>query len=811
MLQELLSEVLKVLVKLREDFILACGKEGSDSSNGTIEYACIVRSGVSTFMEIGKFAAVNGRDWVGMLNITWKGVIALLQTVNGKDIMSKLLDIHEIIRVIIGCTMESLNSAAESCDVLIQEKKDMNNISELKRLCIPVKFFLLNLIRVVTYFPWHAVDAFDDIIECGLHIILLRVEMSESSYMKSVAEAIVEIVEPNLFILLRTLFTSSEIKLQTKLQFLNDLIGIGNWNGSFSLSDMGKRKLDEIHSESTEICYGREANALLSRLLIYLSLLDCSHDFGAELLLELARRLDFPLQVICDSKIYAKLFELQVFATCGPPKLLWQYVYRALVKTLEMFFIALSGTEAWAEVEEFLYRNILHPHPLCRELILELWCFVSRHCEGCVVEVHIQDLVDVLNNMINLPFATLSEWPIRTITRLICSLVKSDPCHLACKVYELTFGMGSFAGDVKLGLSTALLREHFPIVVLDDDTRSLFISFAVKSITELWNEVKRNPMENLEKLSLVDKTLCSIFESLYQENFQHFCDAEKLYELTKVSVELLKLAHKSSVHKIRCQSLRYLSGVWKKIDPHQIRGIVQSLHSLIKGNKFPESVQRCIKICLAEVLSGFSEVSMPEDETDPFNCALWELYHLILRERHWAYAHLALASFGYFVAHTNWNDLWRFVPSDAALAYDAKSGTLANESIFMSTLRRFLERDAYNADNWNHKPTLEHEGKVLQKTLLKFDRVADRAHGVDAPDLVDTEHTDFESGVQIISTDSEISQAIRMLQDGMKLLRRKIPAWLKDTGRNLEQQHQIHDQLSLLDDVIGQLHVLQPP
>lgn len=85
------------------------------------------------------------------------------------------------------------------------------------------------------------------------------------------------------------------------------------------------------------------------------------------------------------------------------------------------------------------------------------------------------------------------------------------------------------------------------------------------------------------------------------------------------------------------------------------------------------------------------EISETEECTK--SSPLQGLYHMLLKERHWALAHLAISSFGYFAARTSSNHLWRFVPDNAALSYDLVGGNKGSEERFMREFKAFLEKE----------------------------------------------------------------------------------------------------------------------
>ncbi|KAF2619797.1 hypothetical protein F2Q68_00038296 [Brassica cretica] len=88
---------------------------------------------------------------------------------------------------------------------------------------------------------------------------------------------------------------------------------------------------------------------------------------------------------------------------------------------------------------------------------------------------------------------------------------------------------------------------------------------------------------------------------------------------------------------------------------------------------------------LALLLSGLVNYEMPETETSPKSQAVWELYHLLLRKRHWALVHHTVTAFGYFCARTSCSQLWRFVPEDAALAFGNSRKGFAEEWSYCRT------------------------------------------------------------------------------------------------------------------------------
>lgn len=124
---------------------------------------------------------------------------------------------------------------------------------------------------------------------------------------------------------------------------------------------------------------------------------------------------------------------------------------------------------------------------------------------------------------------------------------------------------------------------------------------------------------------------------------------------------------------------------------------------------------------LADLLAALAGVPMPEP--GPELQALVELYHALLRERHWALAHVALSSFSHFAAASPYTDLWRLVPTDAVagrfegrLAGDALSDSGQELDGFMRALQAFLERsvgDEFDPVGLAERAALLEDGKAL--------------------------------------------------------------------------------------------------
>lgn len=196
-------------------------------------------------------------------------------------------------------------------------------------------------------------------------------------------------------------------------------------------------------------------------------------------------------------------------------------------------------------------------------------------------------------------------------------------------------------------------------------------------------------------------------------------------------------------------------------------------------------------------------MEMTESDDCAKSSAVWELYHMLFRERHWALVHLAIEAFGYFAARTSCNQLWRFVPQNASLSYDLMSGNEASEKRFMSDLKAFLEKETALL---NTTPSMEQlellvtEGMTLKEMVQKISRIH-----IDA-----TECESMEINVDIVSKKRRklpdgISRGMELLQSGLKLIGGGISQWQENHFESSELHDKFLSHLSCLEDVVSHL------
>ena len=206
---------------------------------------------------------------------------------------------------------------------------------------------------------------------------------------------------------------------------------------------------------------------------------------------------------------------------------------------------------------------------------------------------------------------------------------------------------------------------------------------------------------------------------------------------------------------------------------------------------------------LATFMAGLGHAELVENDNSAKSSSVRELYHMLLREQHWAFVHLAMAAFGYFAARTSCNQLWRFVPQDAALSFDLDSGNEANEEKFLAELKAFLEKETAlltMTPSYDQLQLLVKEGLLLKEMVQKHQNSDLGVVGCD------TMESDVESQAnKRRKLPDGIRDGVELLQSGLKVIGDGLP--------QLEQNHfdgaELHDKFMThflhLQEVIGQL------
>ena len=265
-----------------------------------------------------------------------------------------------------------------------------------------------------------------------------------------------------------------------------------------------------------------------------------------------------------------------------------------------------------------------------------------------------------------------------------------------------------------------------------------------------------------------------------------------------------KIMKKQHCHKILSEMLGIVSNMKHLYKSDEMEGVLLELQNLFVSGPAASNTQlyQC-KPYLALFMGGLGDMEMTENDACAKSSAVWELYHMLFRERHWALVHLAIAAFGYFAARTACNHLWRFVPQNASLSYDLMSGDEASEERFMSELKAFLEKETALLSTTPSIEQLEllvKEGTVLKEMVRKIssthiDTMECESMEIDA-DNVSNKRRKLPEG---------ISKGLELLQNGLKVIGDGISHWQENHYESSELHDKFSSHLSRLESVVAHL------
>ncbi|KAJ8459485.1 hypothetical protein OPV22_032411 [Ensete ventricosum] len=683
--------------------------------------------------ELGMFAAGGGGSLVTLLNVSWKGVVSLLQL--GKGFLTEKVNVADIILNLVSLVIESLRCASEAWYMTLQ---DTLTGAEAKRIFLPIKFYLINAVRISSEYPYEAIDVYRELTRCALLISSLGISFSKETKLRAASEALAEFVEPTSLLLLHTLLNTANINLESRLQILDWLLSNENDSKSTVVvenadSSSGSTSLGSIFLVNCDDVPMARA-VLLGRLMLFLNLLKTSPVLREEIVIGISRKLDCLLHMIMHEEVYSLALGLEITVNCvvGPNSgVTWQPMFYFILHSLKIFMIvAASSGPAWMEVEFFLLRNICHPHFLCLEIITEMYCFLLRHGETNMTSYILDRLCSVLKFVASSepdlrPLDTL-----RKISRLVCVSL-SYVCPAAVdRFYKLVESEDE--PNLSQILYLALLIEGFPLESLPDESKMIAIR---KLVTSFYHFAENKAKE--QELGLINSTefcnsssvglpvhalssalqCCQVKDSdiAGDKNMAHIVNfAVVVIHGYKSAIDLKKdiFATLLSATLVIISNMRNFYGSAK------MERLIVELHTLFM--QCPTDADGMLYQCkpsLAYFMASLSHMEIAEGEGQTLCTAVWDLYHMLLRERHWAIVHLVIVAFGYFAARTSCTQLWRFVPHDATLSFDTHTGTEANEDRFMSELKCVLEKEVALCDVTPSKEQLHllQEGIVLRK------------------------------------------------------------------------------------------------
>ncbi|XP_011012224.1 PREDICTED: uncharacterized protein LOC105116525 isoform X1 [Populus euphratica] len=753
--------------------------------------------------ELGILAGNEGGSLVTILNVSWKGVVTLLQ--QGKRVSKEMLSVQDIIVTLISLVNDPLRCAAEAWSSSL---KETISLTEARRAFLPSKFYLTTVVKISSLYPCQAYLVSKEVTLCVLMISTFKVLLSYEKLLNTASEVFSELLEKTSMDLLNSLLSSTEVKQEHKFELLDWLFNDESCSnsmheGSSIFSRM--TSMVEIFSVSCEVM--SEARLLLlGRVALFHDLLRHSRVLEEDIKIKITRKFRWFLDMLVYEDVYSFVLDLQIPVPYGSGKtleLIWQPMFSALLHALKTFMIVVSSSFAWEELEAFLLENLFHPHFLCREIVMELWCFFMRYGEMDMVNSIIDKLCSLLKLLESPESFLVPGSPLRKVARIIC-LLANGTTPMADRVYSSVVGDGRSQLSV---MYVALLLEGFPLNSLSDSIRSTakekiitdyfgFIgSFDDKMLTTCSSGAFGIPVHALsaslraQQVSISDVDMKTLkFLVAIIRNFRN-------------PVEKIRKEH---YYKLLSGTLGIVSNMKHLYKSDEMEGVILELQTLFVSAPAASSTQlyQC-KPYLALFMGGLGDMEMTESDDCAKSSAVWELYHMLFRERHWALVHLAIEAFGYFAARTSCNQLWRFVPQNASLSYDLMSGNEASEKRFMSDLKAFLEKETALLNTTPSMEQLEllvREGMTLKEMVQKVSRIH-----IDA-----TECESMEINVDIVSKKRRklpdgISRGMELLQNGLKLIGGGISQWQENHFESSELHDKFLSHLSCLEDVVSHL------
>nr|VDD16868.1 unnamed protein product [Brassica rapa] len=539
------------------------------------------------------------------------------------------------------------------------------------------------------------------------------------------------------------------------------------------------------------------------------SVMRYSSELEEDAKLAIARKLQWLLEILTDEEVYSSVLSSQLPMGDGTgKKIIWESMFSALLLSLKALMITLSSSPAWEELETFLLQNLLHPHFLCWQIVMELWCFWVRHATEDVMANMIDKLCVFMMSISTSETLLCPDSVLRRTAKSICFLLTHSPKSLTARVYKniSTESRSESASDAYL----ALLLEGFPLNFLPDQTkndakRQIVADFFhfVDNFSEKPSESSRYTAQGAPVFAL--SACLGILKTSMPE-----IDSKTL----KFAIALVQKLRNSKDEMMRDHNIEILSETVRTLIISETLSIISRSEQLYTCQEMDNVITEVQKLFISETdkhhyhhlnksepslalfLSGLVSYEMSETETCPKSRAVWELYHLLLRKRHWAWLHHAVTVFGYFCARTSCSQLWRFVPEDAALAFDIGSGKEAKTEWFMSELKMFLEKEQVLLSTTPSQEELEllsKEGMEVRATVQKHLEGRKQQRSVEEEKRPNKRRKLPEG----------ICRGVELLQNGMKRINEGLSELRSDESE--EFQKSLLNQFSFLEDLVSHL------
>ncbi|KAL4591042.1 hypothetical protein LXL04_003990 [Taraxacum kok-saghyz] len=728
--------VLDTLISLCKSYCNILNPEDKES-NQVNHIISITKLTIESLVNLGVVAANSGGNLVTVLNLSWKGVVTLLQVYKGTTLALNM-NISDIILSLISLVKGSLTFAGQSW-CLVTEPVDA---TEAKRIFIPVKFYLINAARIISHYPSQGFLVFKELTLCIITILTFRILLGKEDFLKSASEALSEFLEPTSIHLLNSLLNSAQLQHEHKRQILDWLF-----------SDINT-PMDAVFSLT---CGSKSKPLVLGQVALFVNLLKSAPDMEDDMKLEIAKKLEWVLNVVIHEDVYSSILSDE-------------NMFRSIIHAMKTFMLVVSSTSIWEEFESFLLENLFHPHHLCWEVVMELWCFMVRHSETDTRNDIIDKLCMLLKTTTTTPSPSESILDhgtvLRKLSKSICRIVRSGSESMADRVYN--FVIDSDVHKSSSVMFTALLMEGFPLNNLSGNVRSLAKQ---RVITEYFQFVDGFEDESKGRRVGIFGAPVFALSAALQSRQVSISDTEmKTINLLISIIQKYKNSnHDCHYQNLLSESLSIMSTMKHLYTSDEMETLILHLETLFTSDESSSARLSKCKPNLAAFVSGLGHIEFEVTNTNPKFLASWGLFHMLLKERHWALSHLGITAFGYFSARTNCSELWRFVPPDAALSFDLESGVDANLERFMSEFTVSFEKEGgvYVAPNHGKKElhVLVKEGLMLRKM------VEGKMMGIDKMEIDDDgvfKRRKIREGV--VEGVAKLQDGVRVIANGVLLL-----------------------------------------
>ncbi|CAN6321494.1 unnamed protein product [Urochloa humidicola] len=771
----------------------------------------ITSSTIQTLCKLGTYAASSGGSQVALLNASWKGVVSLLQSSRG--MIEEKVNVREIILTLLSLSTESLRVAAETwCAPL-----EAIGTSEARRAFLPIKFFLINTVRICSAYPSEAMSIYKNIIRCALVITSASILFSKKPQLKAANEALVELLEPTLFVLVYTLMKSSEVTPESKCQlahyfFENEEANSSDHLGQANHREINLASLDCIFSTDSDVD-NRNKALLPAELIVFLHFLNASPWLTEEVVIELSKKLQTLLNVLTSEDIYPYVLGFEIPALYGAdhsPAVVWQPVYTSLIQALKTFMIsAVASSAAWNELEGFLLENLFHPHFLCLEIITELWCFFMRYAETETSINIVNQLFHLLKTVASPEEVLVPLSALRKVAHSMCIILSYASPATVDQVY--TSMLNDDNSSKSLILHLALLMEGFPFDSLSGGIKELAVKKMFTSFAGYLESYSKDhqainvPTSSWGVIGFPVYALASALQRCEIKD-DSIIDEKSITTMFKFIISLINMygtapdSLKDHIAKHISSMLDIISNTRHLCAFSEMEKLTLQLHTLfLSTSDSSNAVLSQCKPSMASFMAILGHLNVTEDDANELCSAMWDLYHLLLKERHWALIHLVMGSFGYFAARTSFTQLWKFVPGDAALSYNASTGTSVDENGFMLELRAYLQKEAaLHSDRWSEEQFrfLVSEGRALKKLVEAYSEIP----VVSKPEKVVITK---DASTKKRKVPDGIGEGMVLLQNGLKVMRGAF-----DGADFAELKDRFAAHLSRLEDAVSQISTL---